>query len=101
MHVLGIVSFQTSDFNKFKCYLNRETGSEVSILSKSDCLLPLAHHEKDLAEPKVSCPLLGSRSRKRTVILFQLGLLDSLVMENGSDRSRSERVERRCIAQGC
>lgn len=96
MYVLGIVSFQTSDFNKFKCYLNRETGSEVSILYKSDRLLPLAYHKKDLTEPKVSCPLLGSRSKKRTVILFQLGLLDSLVMGNGSDRSRSERV-----AQGC
>lgn len=41
-----------------------------------------------------------SRAGEGNVVLLQLGLLGSLVMWSGSDRSRSERVERRCVALG-
>lgn len=48
--VLGVLSIQTSNFNKFTCYLYRETVSEITIPYKSACRLSfkafisLAHH---------------------------------------------------------
>lgn len=52
--------------------------------------------------PEVSVQYQGGEEARATEagVLFQIRLLDSLVMGSGSDRSRSERVERRCIAQG-